>query len=49
MLYIHMLMLFAAKQRSRAEYERLFESAGFTPVGATENFAGVTILEAVKA
>ncbi len=48
MLDIHMLALFAAKQRSRGEYEKLAREAGFEPKRAIDTFSGATILESVK-
>ena len=48
MLDAHMLTLFGARQRSRAEYEHLLLDTGFQPQRAIETFSGATILEAVR-
>ena len=45
MLDIHMMALFAARQRSHAEYDRLAEQCGFEPVGTTDTPAGISVLE----
>jgi hypothetical protein len=46
LLDIHMLVLLGGKQRTRAEYERLFDAAGFSLEREIATGAGVTILEA---
>lgn len=45
MLDVHMMALFAAKQRSAAEYDRLLEQCDFRRVSAIETPAGISILE----
>ena len=45
MLDIHMMALFAARQRSAGEYHRLVERCGFALRGATDTPAGISILE----
>ena len=45
MLDVHMMALFAARQRSAAEYDRLVEQCGFTRRAAIDTPAGVSILE----
>ena len=45
MLDVHMMALFAARQRSAGEYDRLVERCGFTRRGAIDTPAGVSILE----
>lgn len=47
-LDIHMLALFAAKQRSSDEYERLLDQAGFEMRRVIPTFSGASIIEAVK-
>lgn len=47
-LDIHMLALFAAKQRSEAEYQRLLERAGFEAQRVIPTFSGASIIEAVR-
>ena len=45
MLDVHMLALFAARQRSGPEYDRLAEHSGFRRVGVTDTPAGISVLE----
>lgn len=45
MLDVHMMALFAARQRSQSEYDRLAEQCGFERVGVTDTPAGISILE----
>lgn len=46
MLDIHMLALIGGKQRTRREYEVLFDAAGFSFQREIETGAGISILEA---
>jgi hypothetical protein len=46
MLDIHMLALIGGKQRTRREYEALFDAAGFSFKREIETGAGISILEA---
>lgn len=46
MLDIHMLALIGGKQRTRREYEALFDAAGFTFKREIDTGAGISILEA---
>jgi hypothetical protein len=45
MLDVHMMALFAARQRSQTEYDQLAEQCGFRPVGTTDTPAGISVLE----
>ena len=45
MLDVHMMALFAARQRSAHEYDRLVEQCGFRRLGAVDTPAGISILE----
>jgi hypothetical protein len=45
MLDVHMMALFAARQRSAGEYDRLVEQCGFDRRGAIDTAAGISILE----
>ena len=45
MLDVHMMALFAARQRSQSEYDRLTGRCGFKPVGVTDTAAGISVLE----
>lgn len=45
MLDVHMMALFAARQRSAREYDRLAEQCGFTRRGVIDTPAGITLLE----
>lgn len=45
MLDVHMMALFAAKQRSADEYDRLLEQCQFRRVSAIDTPAGISILE----
>ena len=45
MLDIHMMALFAARQRRHREYDRLAGQSGFKPVGVTDTPAGISVLE----
>jgi hypothetical protein len=45
MLDIHMMALFAARQRRHGEYDRLAEDCGFRPAGVTDTPAGISVLE----
>lgn len=45
MLDVHMMALFAARQRSQSEYDRLAKQCGFRPVGTTDTPAGISVLE----
>ena len=45
MLDVHMMALFAARQRSQGEYDRLAEQCGFRSVGVTDTPAGISVLE----
>lgn len=45
MLDVHMLALFAARQRSADEYHRLVEQCGFKRHGVIDTPAGISILE----
>ena len=45
MLDVHMMALFAARQRSAGEYDRLVEQCGFARRGAIDTPAGISILE----
>jgi hypothetical protein len=45
MLDVHMMALFAARQRSQGEYHRLAEQCGFRPVATTDTPAGISVLE----
>jgi hypothetical protein len=47
LLDIVMLSLFAARQRTNAEYAALLTANGFTLAGQTSTPAGMTIIEAV--
>ncbi len=47
MLDIHMLTLIGGKQRTRQEYEALFEAAGFSFKREIDTGAGISILEAI--
>jgi hypothetical protein len=47
MLDIHMLALIGGKQRTRQEYEALFDAAGFSFKREIDTGAGISILEAV--
>jgi hypothetical protein len=47
MLDIHMLTLIGGKQRTRQEYETLFDAAGFLFKHEIDTGAGISILEAV--
>ena len=47
MLDIHMLTLIGGKQRTRREYEALFDAAGFIFKSEIDTGAGISILEAV--
>jgi hypothetical protein len=49
MLDIHMMTLLGGRQRTRQEYEGLFESAGFSLQREVDTGAGVSILEAMPA
>lgn len=46
MLDIHMLALIGGKQRTREEYETLFDAAGFSFKREIDTGAGITIIEA---
>ena len=46
MLDIHMLTLIGGKQRTRREYEALFNAAGFSFNREIDTGAGISILEA---
>jgi hypothetical protein len=48
-LDIHMLALLGGRQRTRAEYEALFDSAGFSFEREIDTAAGISILEATVA
>lgn len=43
---IHMLTLLGGKQRTRQEYEALFDTAGFSFEREIDTGAGISILEA---
>lgn len=45
MLDVHMMALFAARQRSQSEYDGLAEQCGFRRVGVTDTPAGISVLE----
>lgn len=45
MLDVHMMALFAARQRSQGEYDGLAEQCGFKRVGTTDTAAGISVLE----
>jgi hypothetical protein len=45
MLDVHMMALFAARQRSADQYDRLAERCGFARRGAIDTPAGISILE----
>jgi hypothetical protein len=45
MLDVHMMALFAARQRSQGEYDKLAEQCGFRRVGTTDTAAGISVLE----
>lgn len=45
MLDVHMMALFAARQRSAEEYDRLVEQCGFRRARAIDTPAGISILE----
>lgn len=45
MLDVHMMALFAARQRSQGEYDKLAGQCGFRPVGTTDTPAGISVLE----
>ena len=45
MLDIHMMALFAARQRSQIEYDKLAQHCGFRPVATTDTPAGISVLE----
>lgn len=45
MLDVHMMALFAARQRSAAEYDRLVQQCGFRRTGSIDTPAGISILE----
>lgn len=47
MLDIHMLTLIGGKQRTRREYEKLFDAAGFSLIREIDTGAGISVLEAV--
>jgi hypothetical protein len=47
-LDIHMLALFAAKQRNEAEYQRLLKRAGFEIRRVIPTFSGASIIDAVR-
>jgi hypothetical protein len=49
LLDIHMMAFFAARQRTRQEYEALLRSGGFTFDREIETGAGISILEATEA
>ncbi len=49
MLDVHMMALFAARQRSADEYHRLVEQCGFSASGAIDTPAGISILEYERA
>ncbi|HUG71256.1 MAG TPA: methyltransferase [Pirellulaceae bacterium] len=49
LLDIHMMAFFAARQRTRQEYEALLRSGGFTFDREIETDAGISILEATAA
>ena len=48
MLDVHMMALFAARQRSREQYDRLAEQSGFAPVRVVDTPAGISLLEYVR-
>lgn len=45
MLDVHMMALFAARQRRAGEYDRLVEQCGFARRRAVDTPAGISILE----
>ena len=45
MLDVHMMALFAARQRTEGEYDMLAEQSGFRRVGTTDTVAGISVLE----
>lgn len=45
MLDVHMMALFAARQRSQKEYDELAEQCGFARVGTTDTPSGISVLE----
>lgn len=45
MLDMHMMALFAARQRSQGEYDLIAGQCGFRPVGVTDTPAGISVLE----
>ena len=45
MLDVHMMALFAARQRSQGEYDKLAEQCGFRTVATTDTPAGISVLE----
>lgn len=45
MLDVHMMALFAARQRRQEEYDQLAEQSGFKPIGVTDTPAGISVLE----
>ena len=45
MLDVHMMALFAARQRSQGEYDRLAGQCGFRPIATTDTPAGISVLE----
>ena len=49
MLDVHMMALFAARQRSAEEYHRLVEQCGFVQHEAIDTPAGISILEYERA
>jgi len=49
MLDIHMLTLLGGKQRTRQEYETLFERAGFSIEREIDTGAGISVIEAAAA
>jgi hypothetical protein len=49
MLDIHMLTLLGGRQRTRQEYEVLFDSAGFAYQREIDTGTDISILEAVPA
>ena len=49
MLDIHMLALRGGRQRTRQQYEALFDNAGLSFAREVDTGAGISILEAVAA
>ena len=45
MLDVHMMALFAARQRRQGEYDRLAEQCGFRAAGVVDTPAGISVLE----